>query len=245
MKKLNAVFAMALLGAAASSAVAQTVDYKILINGVEAAVHNLAAGEYELRVEARVTNNDLTGGGAHGGFLQSTFDLTDTANAVIWEDLDSGFLGPGPDGFWDSTANSDWDTAGRANSGAIVDNGTDVIGENDAIAPINYNPMFNSIGANEFSLISYGRFAWNGTDTTIDLTVANLQLDVLVATLSGGTVVAVAPDTINFTSTMLTSIPEPATSVLAGLGLGLIVFARRRAAIRGAKGSGPALDCSR
>ena len=207
MKKNINIFALtAVITLVASSfALAQVspvLDYKILINGTEAASHSLAAGTHAIEIQAQVSNNDLTGGGVHGGLLQSAFDLTDTAGAIQWEDIAGGFIG-GSNGLWDSTANAAFDSHFQ---GTLADGGTDVIAETGAIAPGDFTTQFGDIGANVFSFIASGNFTWDGNDTTIDLTIDNpFGGDIIVAALNGSAIVGGVPTTVNGASTMLTA----------------------------------------
>jgi len=213
----------ALIALTATTAQAQVVTYNIFIDGDDSSVQMLAPGTYELRVEVIVTDNDITGSGNDGGILQSAFDLTDTANAIVWEDVIGGFLG-GSNGLWDSTPHATFDTTFAA---TLADGDTDAIAETGSIANGNYNDEFGTIGANFFSVVATGNFTYDGSETFLNLTVANPILDVLVAALSGG-VVAASANTVNGDSIQLTAIPEPATLLLAGMGLIGIVSLRRR-----------------
>jgi len=209
--------------AVASTASASVLDYKILINGAEAPLHMIPAGTHTIRIEARVTENDLAPD-TPGGLLQSAFNLVDSANVTLWEDIAGGFIG-GSDGNWDSTANAAFDSHFQ---GVLQDTGTDVIAETGAIAPGDFTTQFADIGAGVFSLITEGNFDWDGTPTTIDLLVANpTGGDVVVAGLNGSAVVGTIPDTVNGATTML-GIPEPCSMILGGIGLLVASSSRRR-----------------
>jgi len=213
---------VALIALTATTAQAQVLSYNIFIDGDDSSVQMLAPGTYELRVEAIVTENDLTGGGVNGGLLQSAFDLSDTVNAIAWEDVLGGFFG-GPNGNWDSVANPLFDSHFQ---GTLV--GTSVvIAETGAVSPGDFTAQFADMGANVFSVVATGNFTYDGSPTT--LTLATDVGDVLVAALSGSSIVGAFPAAANGDSIQLTAIiPEPATLLLAGIGLIGIVSLRRR-----------------
>ena len=212
--------------ALASTANAATVSYELLVNGSPADFQNPAPGTQTLEVQVIVTDNDLTGGGVHGGLLQSAFDLSnDVPGAVQWTDTTGGFIG-GPNGLWDSTANSDFDSHFQ---GTLAGLGTQVIAETGAIAPGDFTAQFGDIGANVLTTVTIGDFVWDGTPTTISLDVANpFGGDLVVAALSGASIVGAVPDAVN-NDTITLGVPEPGTFVLAGLaGLMGFVSTRRR-----------------
>lgn len=190
----------AFLNSALFAQTAPVVDYKILINGVESPTHSLAAGTHSIEIQARVTNNDLTGGGVFGGLLQSAFNLDDSADAITWDDTEGGFLG-GPDGLWDSTANGAFDSHFQ---GTLQETDTFVLAETGAIAPGDFTSQFGDIGANVFSFIASGDFDWDGTNTTLDLSIADpFGGDILVAQVNGSAIGGGTPDEVNGASTML------------------------------------------
>lgn len=201
------------------------VDYRLLIDGVEAGRHDLAPGPHTLSVEVRVADNDILG--LPGGLLQSKFSLDDTQDAIRWADFPAGLFGnPDGDGRWDSLALTppfDLHVPGfLAGSGE-----TEVIAETHLIDPITYNAYFQEVGADEFTLVALGDFNWNGTPTRLDLkVVAPYGGDILVAQFDGvGDIIGGIPHLVNEASTFL-GIPEPSALALYGLGLLLMTTTR-------------------
>lgn len=221
MRSLIATF---LCLAVATTANAATVTYNMSIDGDDSPSQILAPGTYTLTIEAIVTDNDLTGGGVFGGLLQSAFNLDDTADAITFDDVTGGFLG-GPDGTWDSTANGAFDSHFR---GTILAGGNVVLAETGAIAPGDFTAQFADIGANTFSFIASGPFTYDGSFTTLELSIADpFGGDILVSELDGSSIVGGIPTAVNGDSIVL-GVPEPGTIALAGLaGIGLL-FSRRR-----------------
>jgi len=227
LKNLNyCLLALVCVSVAATGASGAIVSYNLFIDGDDSPVQMLPAGTYNLVVQAIVTDNDLAPN-TPGGLLQSAIDLTDANNAIQWTDAAGGFIG-GPDGNWDSTANAAFDSHFQ---GVLQDGGTDAIAETGAIAPGDFTGQFNDIGANVWSLITQGTFNYDGSETVLDLVVANPGGgDIVVAALSGSVVVGSIPDEVNFDSIQLTLIPEPASLALFGVAMIGIVASRRRMA---------------
>jgi len=220
MKNLHAFFAIALLIFAAQTAQAQVISYNIFIDGDDSPVQILAPGTYALRVEAIVTENDLTGAGVFGGLLQSAFNLSDTAGAIVWEDITGGFIG-GPNGNWDSIANPGFD----AHFQGTLSSPVTVIAETSAVSPGDFTTQFEDFSANVFSVITEGNFTYDGSPTTLNLEA--FTNETLVAALSGTNIVGAFPQAVNGDSIQL-AIPEPGTFALASLGLISLVASRRR-----------------
>lgn len=206
------------------------VEYKLAIDGDDSKDHFLPAaggyfldsitnnwdvyGVYNLEVWAKVTDNELVAN-VPGGLLQSAFNLSDTANSIRWGNADGSFLG-GPDDRWDSTAHPAFDTHFQ---GIHQDSATDILAETGAIAPGDFVAQFQDIGADVWSLVASGYFAYDGDPTTLSLTVANpYGGDILVAGLQGLTVVGVFPELVVVDSLRI-NIPEPHTLFLFMSGL--------------------------
>lgn len=221
MRKLIVpLFAVALYFVA-NGATAATLNYRLLIDGTEASMHVLGAGTYGLEVQAMVTENDVAGN--PGGLLQSAFNLSDSAGAIVWTDTQGGFLG-GPDGLWDSTAPAVFTSHFQ---GTLVNDGKEIVAETGAIAPGSFTAQFNAVGAGVWSTVAEGTFDYNGSMTTLELSLA--PADVLVAGLNtAGTGIAGRnPEVVMGASTVL-GIPEPTSLVLSSICLGALALRRRR-----------------
>jgi len=222
------------------------VTYKLAIDGDDSFDHFLSAGGvvpanpdpvfgnfhvlgvYNLEVWVKVTDNELVpDSDLYGGLLQSAFDLSDTTNAIHWEDYCSTGVAcylPMPPGVWGSEAHPDFDIHFK---GTRADQATDVIAETGAIAPGDYTAQFGDIGANEWTLVSSGRFAYDGTPTTLQLKVANpYGGDIVVAHLEGASIVGGIPDLVIVDSLRI-NIPEP-SSMLQAILVGIVMLQRRR-----------------
>lgn len=222
MKKFSFVSALALSVALVGSAVsAATVEYRILINDSQGTEFNPAPGPVKVTVQGRVTENEVVPG-TPGGFIQASFNLEDSENALTWEQ-GTGFLG-NPNGLWKSTQNAAF---GNHNAGALTDSFSNVVQETSSVLPASWDTQFGAVGANVWSDIAWGNATWNGVLTTLSVTSSN---DVnLVAFLNNGAVGGRAPDASLGGSVQLGVIPEPATFAMAGMGLiGLIAASRRR-----------------
>jgi hypothetical protein len=222
MKLTSFIAAFAIvLAAVGVTANAASVEYRILINDVVGtSFTNLAAGaSAKLTVEGRVMANEVVPG-SPGGFIQASFNLEDTANALVWEE-GTGFLGAG-NGLWKATANAAF---GNHNAGTLQDNKTNVLQETVSLLPSAWDSQFGAVGAGAWGAIASGNFTWNGTATTLNLTTGN---DVnLVSYLNGAAVGGRAPDTSAGASATI-GIPEPATLAMAGLGMiGMLAIRRR------------------
>jgi hypothetical protein len=205
-------FALALVASAASAA---TIEYRLLVNdvlGKPVVFH----GTNTLKVEGRVLDNVVTGS-TMGGFIQSSFDLSDTAGAITWKQR-VGFLGA-PSGTWDSTTNAKF---GNHNAGVIV--GGKVIQETGSIPLHKWNADFAAVGANAWSTIATGQFTWSGVPTTLNLT-STVAVN-SIATLKEGAIGGKAPDGV--TGFAILPFPEPATFAMAGMALVCMVAASRR-----------------
>jgi hypothetical protein len=220
--KVFASLAVAL--AFASYASAASVEYRILINGaLPSGPIALAAGTHTLSVEGRVLDNDLAPS-TPGGFLVSSFSLSDDKNAVVWEER-QGFLGAAT-GTWNSTTNAAF---GTHLFGTLTDNKTNVLEETGSIPSANWDAQFNAVGANQWSPIASGKFTFTppAGNQPVVITLASDPTINSVATIGGTGVVGKSPATVVGASVTV-GIPEPATFALAGLGLIGAFAARRR-----------------
>lgn len=187
---LQTTLVLIAIAASSVSSLAADVEYQIYINGVRAATHQLSPGWHTLTVRGKVTDNEIVPG-IDGGFLQSAVDCSDSADAVLWEEL-------GTTGTWDSTANAAFDSHFR---GTLIDSDTAFIDDTGFINPGDWNTDYAAVGANIFDVIVSGDFYWNGDTTTLTLSVS--VNEILVATLNGANIGAKFPDSAIGDSTVL------------------------------------------
>jgi hypothetical protein len=208
----------ALLILVAAPVSAATLEYRLLVNGVEAPVHNVTPGTYHtLTVEARVTDNPIVPG-TPGGLLASDFDLVvaDTQGAIIWEE--GGFLG-GLNGSWKALTNVYFGD-GRAEFTPSKIN----VRFQTSIPEEDWNVDHGAIAANKFAFIVSGKFKWNARPTS--LTLVPRSEGNLVAILSGINVGGKTPEILLGASTIIGA-PEPGGIVMAAIsGLSLVVVRR-------------------
>ncbi len=222
MNVYGKVIGVATLLFAVAVAQAGTINYKILVNGVDTDIVNLGDvpidSFFDITIQVNVPDVDF-GGGYYGGCLQYGINIGDSGSALTPE---QGVGGPPlflPDGKWKSTS-----TSPMTNYKGLVDtNGYDVFAQQGAIAPGDFGTYYDAFGAGPdiWSTVCTGKIKWNGEGTVLTIVPVALSAQ-LVYGLSGGAEnpTAAYGDSVTF-------VPEPATMSLIGLG-GLALLRRRR-----------------
>ncbi|MEN0109325.1 MAG: PEP-CTERM sorting domain-containing protein [Planctomycetota bacterium] len=202
---------------------AANVEYSIQINGESGDVFDqLAAGTHTFTVLAEVTDNDLGGTLGGGGLLQYVFNIDESGDAVSFTEGSGGFP-PAPNGLWMSTSAAPGDFTSFF-PGTLNANGSDVFGETGGINPGQFSNKAQLFGVGGPSELVSGTFEWDGTPTTLTVTPGALSGHI-VFTNDNGTFGGATPDA-GVGASVLLGIPEPATALIAGLGV--IGFAARR-----------------
>jgi hypothetical protein len=157
------IYATCLIPLAALAAPAATVEYKLLINGVDAPDHVLVPGaSYSLSVQARVTDNLLTQN-IDGGLFQSAFHLGALPDVLNFTKTTA--YSYAPLGAWAGQFNADFN---MAMPGMLDGKGYSVFEHTAAVTPDRYVEKV-SMGANIFTTVFEGSFQYNGGATDLAL----------------------------------------------------------------------------
>jgi hypothetical protein len=216
MKQIVFVIFSALV---ASAAHGRELEFQIKIDGNAASVQNLAAGEYFLIVEARVTGNELyPSSGYHGGVLAFDFDVALTGGELV------DVITP-PPGTWGTVFPGGMDQNDFGALSPDRSTATDVAGR---FLPAKWFGKELAVGSNVFTPVLSGKFSYSGQ--------ANGQLAIVstaernrVATFNSSnlSINAVAPTTLVLDSTSI-NVPEPAFGVGGLLAAAFVSRIRRQ-----------------
>lgn len=222
-----ALFAFVGMLLACGTALAQTAQYRMLVDGVHSPMHpDLAAGQHTLSIEMLVTGNVLGEFGGveyHGGAVQYGFHLQDTQGEVALETETVGFP---PTTQWKLTPAEGFSRV----AGDVEQPDYLTYEEGGFILPADMSRYGTNYGGSsdgnppDWAKVAEGNFDWTGELTRLALIP---RTTLVYANKGGGQFGAVRAET-QGDSTVL-GIPEPSTLVLLLCGaLALLVRRRRR-----------------
>jgi hypothetical protein len=206
-----------LIATHASAAPGAVVEYRMLIDGVQAASHILTPGTHQLTVEGRVTDNVIAPG-VHGGFLLYSFHLDELGPGTSLTFAQTTFTTGGGLSYaaWNSTAHPAFQhfngILGDLARPGTSEFGIEVFEETGALPPQAWDTNF-AIGAESFTALVTGAFDFNGTATVLELrSFVNVNS---VVTLQQGILRGAYPASVVGDLAQIVPVPEPTGGMAA------------------------------